>query len=43
LLREERENWQVSISAAGASLKISLMANELQVEEIAPGTDNFDQ
>ena len=43
LLREERENWQVSISAAGASLKISLMANELQVEEIAPGTDNFEQ
>jgi len=43
LMREEHENWQVSVSTAGTRLNISLVSNELQVEEIAPETDNFDR
>jgi len=43
LPREEPENWQVSVSTAGTRLNISLVSNELQVEEIAPETDNFDR
>jgi len=43
LLRGERENWQVSVSTAGTKLHISLASNDLQVEEMAPETDNFNE